>query len=160
MHPDEKVLQALADKATEQSAALTLWLQKEFGLPPEYQVKAKFTLSIKRVKGPPKTMANQQNWVFDQQPTSDDWLRITDEIERLLARAKAWQRSRLVWNRMLVDLRELRHEFFNVGYVQNASKLNLYLQKHNFPYRLIRVDKPGEETQYSLRAARVSTETR
>jgi hypothetical protein len=153
----KKILHALNEKAKEQSGELTLWLQKEFGLSSEYKVKAKLTLSVRKTR-PAKVMINQQGWVFDQAPSPEDWQVVIGVVKKLSVSGKPYQHSKAIWRYMLEELPDLRlHD--NTAHVCNATRLNVHFQSNALPYRLVRVEKRGEDALYSLLVARNAAET-
>ncbi len=155
MNTDEKITRALEEKVREQAEALSLWVRREFNLSSEHYVKIKATLSVKKIRVL-KPKQDQQDWVFNQQPTSEDWVHVIEEVRTLSVKGKPYQRARRIWEHMVGELNNLQ-KLTNVGYVSNATRLNVYLKNNNLPYRLIRVDKPGDDTLYSLLVATSAT---
>lgn len=150
---DERIIRALEEKALEHAKALSLWVQQEFNLPPEHYVTIKVTLKV----APPARILtelrqNSHGLVFDQQPNPEDWVHVINEVKTLSTKAKPYQRSKRVWARMLEELNSLR-QLNNVAYVNNATRFNVHFENNNLPYQLIRVDKPGDGTLYSLLVA-------
>lgn len=152
MPSDAKMLQALAVKAKEQSETLTLYARQELGLSSERQVK--LTVSITRVRTI-KLKPDSRGWVYDQEPIPEDWTTVIGLIKKLMLR----KHTRVArWEHMIDALHKLRKSK-NRAYVYRATSLNLNLERNGHPYKLVRVEKPGEETLYSLRVAKVPTQS-
>jgi hypothetical protein len=72
-------------------------------------------------------------------------------IQRKHARVARWQN-------LIEELRALRRAK-NRAYVYRATSLNLFLERNAHPYRLVRVENPSEDILYSLRVAKVPTQS-